>query len=164
MLTPQEFDQILDQIEYDRASAQSDDLAVLEDKVWTKFTVASRHALLVRRFEALSAAERNYAMRLASEPGRMMEAEQSRVRATELYDIAVRHKAAAEQIYEDGAKLREEAEPLLDKQRQHNDEQPQANNRRRMPRPGQPQPATAEPQPRAVPRRPPEAGPGGSTP
>lgn len=161
MLSVQDFDQILQQVAYDRETAQSDDLAVLEDKLWTKMVVASRHALLVPRFEALSAAERNYAAQVASE-GRMMLAEKSRQRAAELLAIADRHRQASEDIYDEGQKLYVEAEPMLEKQRQENGEQQQqqsANNQRRRPL-QRPQADQAQQQPtaRTVPRREPPSG------
>lgn len=131
MLTPQDFDQVIKQVEYDREVAHSGELVVLEDQVWTKMVVASRHAILVKRFEALSATERNYAARLSSEPWSGIKAEQARVRAAELLAIAERHKKAAEDIYEEGAKLREEAAGMMERQQQQQGGGDQPISRRR---------------------------------
>lgn len=152
MLTTEQFSQVLQQLDIDRAAAQTNELAELEDKAWTRMLVASRHAGLTKRWEMLASNERNYAQNAAATPGRARAAEESMVRAQNMLEVAQAHREAAEQTLEEAEKLYQEAGAQMAQQRQRNGQQQVTHQQTAPVRPRSA--PTPQPQP-AVPRRPP---------
>lgn len=131
----------MSEMEREKYQAQDSEIAEMADRAWTETVVAERHSLLVGRFMWMADAERQLASRMAATPGRAMLAETTRVRATRYSDTAERHRRAAQQHGEEGARLANEVHSMVNGARGR--QRPQANPAN----PGNPaQPARQRPQ------------------
>lgn len=97
MLRLDQYDVAVRDLLRNKQAARSDDARQAWDQVWSDMLTARNHASLVARFQNESAAMRNQAAQLSGQPGGQRQAEAYRVRASELHEIAERHKKAAEE-------------------------------------------------------------------
>lgn len=96
MLRIDQYDSALRDMNRQRHGARSDEARVAWGWAWTQMLEARSHAVLVSRFDEESASLRAIAARLSNRPEGRGEAERTRIRSSELHDIAERHRQAAD--------------------------------------------------------------------
>ena len=150
MLRLDQYDTALRDIQRGRLGATSDEAFTAWDWTWSQMVVARAHASLVARFDEQSGALRAIAARLSSRPGQLAAAERARVRASELHDIAQRHREAADFFQQEAEAGLADCRALSKQaEQQQNGQQPQQpqngqQQRRPLERPQEPQ---QQPQP-----------------